>query len=51
MTLVDKAVQVCPVGVILPKRKGFDVPIGERLYDAKPISGHVHAPVTVAEEE
>jgi [NiFe] hydrogenase diaphorase moiety small subunit len=34
----DMAAHVCPVGVILPKRKGFDVPIGERRYDAKPIS-------------
>jgi [NiFe] hydrogenase diaphorase moiety small subunit len=24
---------VCPVGVILPKRRGFAVPIGERRYD------------------
>jgi [NiFe] hydrogenase diaphorase moiety small subunit len=34
----DKAAQVCPVGAILPKRKGFAVPIGERTYDEKPIS-------------
>ena len=34
----DKAAQVCPVGVILPKRRGFAVPIGERKYDAQPIS-------------
>ncbi len=33
----DKAAQVCPVGVILPKRRGFAVPIGERKYDAQPI--------------
>ena len=33
----DKAAQVCPVGVILRKRKGFTVPIGERTYDRKPI--------------
>lgn len=51
VTLEDKAVQVCPVGVILKKRKGFAVPIGERTYDAKPISGHVHAPAAVAEEK
>lgn len=37
----DKAMQVCPVGVILPKRKGFAVPIGERKYDAEPISAQV----------
>lgn len=34
----DKAVSVCPVGAILPKLKGYEVPIGERLYDTRPIS-------------
>jgi len=34
----DKAVSVCPVGAILPKHAGYDQPIGERLYDNKPIS-------------
>ena len=36
-TPADKAAQVCPVGVILRKRQGFAVPIGERTYDRKPI--------------
>lgn len=36
-TLDDKAAQVCPVGVILKKRQGFAVPIGERRYDKAPI--------------
>ncbi len=36
-TPADKAAQVCPVGVILRKRKGFAVPIGERTYDRKSI--------------
>ena len=36
-SLDDKAVQVCPVGVILKKRQGFAVPIGERIYDKAPI--------------
>jgi [NiFe] hydrogenase diaphorase moiety small subunit len=39
--LTDKAAQVCPVGVILEKRKGFAVPIGQRHYDAAPFSEHV----------
>ena len=39
--LTDKAAQVCPVGVILPKRKGFGVPIGERRFDDASISAHV----------
>ena len=34
----DKAMNVCPVGVILRKRRGFLVPIGRRKYDAKPLS-------------
>ena len=34
ITLADRAASICPVGVILPKRRGFAVPIGERRYDA-----------------
>ena len=34
----DKAAHVCPVGAILPKDKGFEQPIGKRLYDLQPIS-------------
>ncbi|MGB5443225.1 MAG: 2Fe-2S iron-sulfur cluster-binding protein [Gammaproteobacteria bacterium] len=34
----DKAAHVCPVGAILPKHRGYDQPIGERLYDRQPIS-------------
>lgn len=36
--LEDKALAVCPVGVILRKRRGFAVPIGERPFDRAPIS-------------
>lgn len=38
IAVTDKAVQVCPVGVILRKRRGFLTPIGERTYDRAPIS-------------
>jgi [NiFe] hydrogenase diaphorase moiety small subunit len=38
VSLDDKALQVCPVGVILRKRQGYQVPIGARTYDAAPIS-------------
>jgi len=38
IALADKAMQVCPVGVILQKRVGFSIPIGERRYDKRPIS-------------
>lgn len=34
----DRAATVCPVGVILKKRVGFAVPMGERTYDKSPIS-------------
>ena len=36
--LTDKAMEVCPVGVIIRKRVGFAIPIGERRYDRRPIS-------------
>lgn len=39
--LTDKAAQVCPVGVILPKKVGFKIPIGQRRFDAASISAHV----------
>jgi [NiFe] hydrogenase diaphorase moiety small subunit len=38
MALTDKAMHVCPVGVILKKGKGFSVPIGKRRYDERPVS-------------
>jgi [NiFe] hydrogenase diaphorase moiety small subunit len=38
LSATDKAVSVCPVGAILPKHRGYEIPIGERLYDNKPIS-------------
>ena len=34
----DAAAHICPVGAILPKRRGFAVPIGQRRYDRQPIS-------------
>jgi len=41
MTLDDRAADICPVGVILPKRRGFVIPIGQRRYDAQPVSEQV----------
>jgi len=41
MTLNDRAASICPVGVILPKRRGFVIPIGQRRFDAKPVSEQV----------
>lgn len=34
----DRAASVCPVGAILIKRRAYEVPIGQRLYDHQPIS-------------
>jgi [NiFe] hydrogenase diaphorase moiety small subunit len=34
----DLAARVCPVGAILPRRKGFEVPIGQRRFDLAPVS-------------
>lgn len=41
LNVVDKAVEVCPVGAILKKRVGFAVPVGERLYDHQPIGSEI----------
>ncbi|MFM2397375.1 MAG: hypothetical protein RLZZ144_625 [Pseudomonadota bacterium] len=38
----DRAANICPVGVILKKRVGFSVPIGQRTYDAQPIGAMSH---------
>lgn len=41
MSLTDRAASICPVGVILPKRRGFLIPIGERKYDEQSVSEQV----------
>lgn len=46
LEVTDRAAHVCPVGAILPRqqagtdedRRGYRVPIGQRLYDREPIS-------------
>jgi len=38
IALDDKALEVCPVGVILRKRVGFATPIGSRRFDREPVS-------------
>jgi [NiFe] hydrogenase diaphorase moiety small subunit len=38
IALSDRAASICPVGVILPKRRGFMVPIGERRYDLNSVA-------------
>jgi [NiFe] hydrogenase diaphorase moiety small subunit len=44
IAVTDTAVDVCPVGVILKKRRGFAVPIGQRRFDQRPISAEWSAP-------
>ncbi|MBN2342884.1 MAG: (2Fe-2S)-binding protein [Deltaproteobacteria bacterium] len=43
MAGVDMAASSCPVGAILRKRVGFAIPVGERLYDAKPIGSEIES--------
>ena len=38
IAVTDKAIEVCPVGVILRKGVGFAVPIGARRFDRSPVS-------------
>jgi [NiFe] hydrogenase diaphorase moiety small subunit len=46
MALTDRAAHVCPVGVIVQKRIGFSVPIGQRTYDARPLADTVKEDAT-----
>jgi [NiFe] hydrogenase diaphorase moiety small subunit len=39
--LAQKAMDICPVGAILRKEKGFDIPIGQRKYDHQPIGSEI----------
>lgn len=39
----DKAISVCPVGALLRKRVGYAVPVGQRLYDQRPIGSDIEA--------
>ena len=41
--VADEALAVCPVGALLPKRRGYTVPIGQRLYDHLPIGTDIEA--------
>jgi [NiFe] hydrogenase diaphorase moiety small subunit len=50
VALTDRALAVCPVGVILTKRRGFAVPIGERAYDRVPISAGTEAGIETGKE-
>ncbi len=43
LAATDKAADACPVGAIVKKRVGYAVPIGQRLYDHKPIGTDIEA--------
>ena len=42
--MAQEAMNICPVGAIIKKEKGFETPIGERKYDKKPIGYDVEEP-------
>ncbi len=48
--LAEKAVDICPVGAIMKKGKGFNTPIGNRKYDRTPISEEVQQQTEVGEQ-
>jgi [NiFe] hydrogenase diaphorase moiety small subunit len=41
--LADRAAEVCPVGAIIRKERGFAIPIGRRRYDAALIGSEIEA--------
>jgi [NiFe] hydrogenase diaphorase moiety small subunit len=44
----DLATHICPVGAILIKEHGYEVPIGRRTFDLHRVSEIAHEPVTLA---
>jgi [NiFe] hydrogenase diaphorase moiety small subunit len=48
MAATDKAAEACPVGAIMKKRVGYAVPVGQRLYDVKPIGSEIEATASSA---
>ncbi len=41
MAITDKSADICPVGCIIKKRVGFEVPVGRRTYDKAPIGSNI----------
>jgi len=39
--VTDKAIEACPVGAIIKKRTGYQVPIGQRKFDEKAIGSDI----------
>ena len=49
--VTDKAAHVCPTGAILIKRRGYKIPIGQRIFDRKKISEVQMEPMEQTEPE
>ena len=43
--VLDRAIEVCPVGAILKKRQGYSIPVGRRQFDHKPIGSDIEEAV------
>ncbi len=43
LKVTDKAVEVCPVASLMPKRTAFEVPYGEHRFDLAPIGSDIEA--------
>jgi [NiFe] hydrogenase diaphorase moiety small subunit len=41
LRVTDEVVASCPVGALMKKRVGYAVPVGQRLYDSRPIGADV----------
>jgi [NiFe] hydrogenase diaphorase moiety small subunit len=41
VSATDRAIEICPVGAILRKHVGFEVPVGRRQYDREPIGADI----------
>lgn len=41
LAATDKAASYCPTGSLMPKRVGFNMPVGTRLYDREPIGSDI----------
>ena len=44
--VLDRAIEICPVGAILKKRQGYSIPVGQRKFDHKPIGSEIEDPGT-----
>ena len=43
VSVTDKAADVCPVGALIVKRRGYATPVGSRKYDSKPIGTEIES--------